>query len=37
VGSSTDDVVDVVLGAARIHRRVAPAGLEMPDYQVVDE
>jgi hypothetical protein len=32
-----EDVVDFVLTGARIHRRVAPPGLELPDYQAVDE
>ena len=34
---SPTDVTDFVLGAADIHRRVAPADLQLPDYQVVDE
>lgn len=32
-----DDLFDFVLGAARIYRRVAPADLQLPDYQLVNE
>ena len=37
LGSPPVDVVDFVLGGARIHRRVAPPDLELPDYLAVDE
>lgn len=37
LGSTPVDVVDFVLGGARIYRRVAPPELELPDYQAVDE
>lgn len=37
VDSSASDVVDFVLGGVRIYRRVAPPGLELPEYQAVNE
>jgi hypothetical protein len=37
LGSTAGDVVDFVLGGARIYRRVAPPDLELPEYQAVDE
>ncbi len=37
VGSTPQDVVEFVLAGVRIHRRVAPPGLELPDYSAVDE
>lgn len=37
VDSSRAQVLDFVLDGARIHRQVAPADLDLPDYRAVDE
>ncbi len=37
LGASPADVLDFVLGGAEIHRRVAPADLQLSDYNLVDE